>query len=128
MNFKKYFQFTETISGTTYFLRNLLVSILGYLFGYGIGHSMVNNELETLLVFVFLLSPVLWFSLTTIYKRFNALQPEHATVLTAVLFGLQIIRPVTQANDVAYGISTLILLVFGIYLIFADSNIREHEG
>ena len=37
---KKYIEFTGTINGTTYFLRNLLCALLGFFVGYGIGYGI----------------------------------------------------------------------------------------
>ena len=35
---KKYFEFSGTINGLNYFLRNIVLGILGYGVGYGIGY------------------------------------------------------------------------------------------
>jgi hypothetical protein len=49
-NLKKFFSFSETISGTTYFLRNLLVSVLAYMIGFGMGIAMVRDDINLMII------------------------------------------------------------------------------
>ena len=67
----KYFEFDGTISGTTYFLRNLITTFFaycgGFLIGYGIG---IEDSFRTVIGMV-ILSLTLWFNMCTIYKRSN---------------------------------------------------------
>ena len=66
-------------------------------------------------------------NVSTIYKRVKSLFPDNDVVITAGLIGVQVFSGVLGEN-VLSGIIKLILFVFGIYLIFANSKIENHEG
>tara|TARA_R110000868_G_scaffold73338_1_gene212820 strand:+ start:3029 stop:3418 length:390 start_codon:yes stop_codon:yes gene_type:complete len=125
---KKYFQFSGTISGSTYFLRNALATVLGFFAGYGMGYSFSVGEMGLLTVFLLLFTPILYFQLTTIYKRILSLFPDNPSLYTGVLVSLQIIMTAMHQDNPVRSILTLILLVFGGILIFKNSNIEHHEG
>jgi uncharacterized membrane protein YhaH (DUF805 family) len=125
---KKYFQFTGTISGTNYFLRNLLLGVLAFGVGYGIGMSIAMNNIGVLMSFVALFAPIMWLQVTTIYKRMSALFPEDKTMFTAGLVTLQLIMNAMSPDNPFRAILTLVLLVFVGILIFKNSNIENHEG
>ena len=73
--YKKYFEFSGTINGSNYFLRNIIATIVsffgGYMTGYGIGMSDYGLITLGLVVLV----PSFLFSFATIYKRVNVLFP-----------------------------------------------------
>jgi hypothetical protein len=125
---KKYFEFSNTINGTNYFLRTLLAGFLATLSGGLLGFSIANRELPMITMSILVIVPIIWFSFTTIYKRMNALHPKYATMLTFVLLGLQ------TCSSFFYGEEpTLTLIKFGLagillYLVFSNSNIENHEG
>jgi hypothetical protein len=118
---KKYFEFSNTVSGTNYFLRNLLSTFGafggGFLIGWGIG---MEQTFFTVLGMI-LLVPALWLNLCTIYKRSNALFPEYATVITVGMILLQVLGEVNQ-------LFTLPTIIMGLILLFKNSNIEEHKG
>ena len=120
-NMKKYFEFNGTISGTNYFLRNLLAVFGafggGFMIGWGIG---MEQTFFTVLGMV-LLAPALWFNLCTIYKRSNALFPEYATVITVGMVVLQVLEEVHE-------LFTLPTIIMGLILLFKNSDIKEHKG
>jgi uncharacterized membrane protein YfhO len=125
-NLKKYFSFSETISGTTYFLRNFLVSLLAYLVGFGMGVSIAKENIKLLVFLSILFVPVYWFSMTTIYKRFNALFPEQASVLTMSLLSIQLL---SVALSEPYDTLVIVpLAIAGLILIFKNSKIDSHQG
>ena len=95
----KYFQFTGTINGTTYFLRNMISTLLSYIGGYSVG----------------------WFNVCTIFKRSNALFPSKATIITV---GMVLFQVLGQVNE----IFSIFPLVMGLILLFKNSNIENHEG
>lgn len=100
---KKYFQFSDTISGLNYFLRALFVSVLVlpgvFLLVYFIGTTAISSGLDmanpqafeddpmlifdvfretfsvaNILMLAIAFLPALWFTLATLYKRVLALQ------------------------------------------------------
>jgi uncharacterized membrane protein YhaH (DUF805 family) len=125
--FKKYFEFSGTINGTNYFLRNMLAYVLAACFGFmtGFGAGSGNTGLTT--VGLLFLVPILWFSFTTIYKRMNGLFPGDATGYTIGLVILQVLGQFLNSSPTG-ALFTLILLIFGLVLIFKNSNIQTHEG
>jgi hypothetical protein len=127
MNYiKKFFQFTETISGTTYFFRNLLVGILSYLTGVGMGIALVQDSVPILLVSSVVFVFVYWFGMTTVYKRFNALTPKWANISTVSLLSVQLVTTFTP-EPYSY-IPTILLVIVAIFLIFSNSNLENHKG
>ena len=118
---KKYFEFSGTISGMNYFLRNLLSTFGafggGFLIGWGIG---MEQAVYTILGMV-LLAPALWLNICTIYKRSNALFPEYATTITIGMILLQVLGEVNE-------VFTLPAVIMGLVLLFKNSDIEEHNG
>ncbi len=127
-NLKKYFQFSGTINGLNYFLRNLILYFLSYGIGYGIGMGMVNNDVGMIMVFVGLFAPVMWVQLTTIYKRMSALFPKDAALYTAGLITMQFVMSAMDVNNIYRSGLTLLLLIVAGVLIFKNSGIENHEG
>jgi hypothetical protein len=125
-NLKKFFSFSETISGTTYFLRNLLSSFLAYLVGFGLGFAMAKEDVKLLVFLVILFVPVYWFSMTTIYKRFNALFPLQAGVFTVSLLSVQLL--VVALSEPYDNLVVIPMAIVGFILIFKNSNIENHQG
>jgi len=125
---KKYFQFTGTINGTNYFLRNLLCSFLGYFVGYGIGYGIGMGDTGMIILFAALFAPVMWFQLTTIYKRMMALFPSDAPLYTGGLITMQLVMSAMSPENTMRNMLTLILLIIAGILIFKNSNIENHEG
>ena len=125
--YKKYFEFSGTINGSNYFLRNIIATIVsffgGYMTGYGIGMSDYGLITLGLVVLV----PSFLFSFATIYKRVNALFPENSSVITAVFIVSQIVGQFFKGEPLG-GLFTLGLLIFGLVLIFKNSGIENHEG
>ena len=124
---RKYFEFSGTISGTQYFLRNLVSSIAAFTAGGVIGVGIVLNSLIVILLGVLLLLPVFWFATANIYKRMKAFYPNQAIALTTGLSLLQLISPFGKGEP--WGVLlTIVLLIIGILLIFCNSNVKEHNG
>ena len=124
---KKYFQFTGTISGTTFFLRHLLTLLLSLITVMVIGFGVGLNQPALIFVGIVLLIGVLWFSLTNTFKRINALFPESAAIYTAGLFSLQCVNGAMIQSPYRIILSA-ILIVMGLFLIFKESDIDNHNG
>jgi len=124
---KKYFEFSGTISGTNYFLRNLLSSFVAFFAGYMIGYGIGGGQTGLTTLGLLIIAPTLWFSVTTIYKRANALFPENSNVWTVGILVLQILNQSFKGEPLG-GILTLAVLIIGIIFIFSNSKIENHEG
>lgn len=120
-NLKKYFEFSGTISGTNYFLRNLLAVFIAFIGGFSLGWGLGSESTFFTILGLIILVPALWFNICTIYKRSKALFPEYATVITISMVLLQLLDSVST-------IFTLVGIVIGLTLIFKNSNIEEHNG
>ena len=120
-NFKKYFEFNGTISGTNYFLRNLLSVFIAVMGGFSLGWGIGSGNMFFTLLGLIVLAPTLWFNICTIYKRSNALFPEYATVITVGMVLLQLLDSISP-------IFTLLGFAIGLTLIFKNSTIEDHNG
>ena len=125
---KKYFEFSGTINGLNYFLRNIVLAILGFGVGYGIGYSFAMGDTGLMMVFVALFAPLMWLQASTIYKRMSALFPKDAAIYTGGLITLQLIQQAMGEGNPFRALLTLVLLVIGLVLIFKNSGIENHEG
>jgi uncharacterized membrane protein YhaH (DUF805 family) len=124
---KKYFEFSGTINGTTYFLRNLLSVFGSFLGGFIIGLGIADGSVGLISLGLIIVTPFLWFNVATIYKRILALAPKDATGFTIGLILIQLIG--SFIVDETFGsLVKLVSLVIGLILIFKNSNIENHEG
>lgn len=124
---KKYFQFSGTINGLNYFLRNTLSYFLSFIMGYGIGYGIGTGNTGLTALSVILVAPVVIFSFATIWKRMNALWSNNATNYTSIMVISQIVLQFLQPG-LFQSFLTLGLFVVGLILIFKDSNIEVHNG
>ena len=122
-NLKKYFEFNGTISGTNFFLRNLLAGLGGFVGGFliGLGFGIPDYIGPLLFLGLVILAPLFWFNIATVYKRANALYPDEATAITIGLFVLQFLAQVIPFVGI-------LSLIAGLILIFKNSNIEQHNG
>ena len=131
--YKKIFQFTGTINGTNYFLRQLLATFVAFIGGFSIGIGIAGIKYTTAMSVLFILGIVvaavgIWISLTTMYKRFGAFFPEQASVLAITLLSFQTISTMFDSENLVGIILKLFLVLVGLYLTFANSKIENHEG
>lgn len=124
---KKYFEFTGTISGTQYILRNLVSSIAAFTAGGVIGVGFALDSTIVILLGVLILLPVLWFATANIYKRIKAFFPEQVIALTTILSLLQVISGFGK-GEVWGTLLNLVLVVIALLLIFCNSKVEEHQG
>ena len=128
-NFKKYFEFGGTISGVNYFLRQLLASVVAFLGGFSIGYGIGTDSLGLITLGIVILSPAVWMSFATIYKRCEALFPGLAASYTLGIIILQVLNQfIDKTNSILSALASIILLGIGLYLIFKNSDIVEHNG
>lgn len=120
-NLKKYFEFSGTISGTNYFLRNLLTVFVAFIGGFSLGWGLGSETMFFTILGLIVLAPALWFNICTVYKRASALFPEYAALITGTLVLLQLLDSISV-------VFSIIALVIGLTLIFKNSGIEEHNG
>lgn len=127
MNLKKYFDFSGTINGTTYFLRNVLSGILGFIGGYLIGTGIYEEDYGLMTLGLAITSPAIAYQMSTVYKRMTALFPDNALVYT-ILFGVISIGSQFISGEDIKPLVSLIMVVLGCILIFKNSKIENHNG
>lgn len=118
---KKYFEFSNTINGTNYFLRNLLSTFLAFCSGWIIGFGIGSEQTFLVMIGLLTITPTIWFNVCTIFKRSNALFPQHAIWITVGMIVFQLLGEVNQ-------LFSILPLVMGFILLFKNSNIETHEG
>jgi len=124
---EKYFQLSGTISGSVFFGRYFLSSILAYLMGFGLGYYMKLENYGLVVVFAILMSLAIYFNLVSIFKRVKALFPNH--LMEIIIFA--VIGNLTAAfvqQPAIVGIVNLAFLILNITLIFKNSDVEKHEG
>ena len=124
---KKYFEFSGTISGTNYFLRNLLASTIAFIGGYSLGYGLGSNQMGLLSMGIVIATTALFYGFATIYKRMTALFGDRANIYSIGLISLQVITQFIPEGPLK-GLVSLVLIVIGCVLIFKNSNIENHEG
>ena len=128
-NLKKYFEFGGTISGVNYFLRQLLTSVVAFFGGFTLGYGIGADSIGLITLGMMILSPAVWMSFATIYKRCEALFPGLAASYTLGIIILQVLNQfIDKTNSILSALASIILLGIGLYLIFKNSNIVEHNG
>ena len=128
-NLKKYFEFGGTISGVNYFLRQLLTSVVAFFGGFTLGYGIGADSIGLITLGMMILSPAVWMSFATIYKRCEALFPGLAASYTLGIIILQVLNQfIDKTNSIVSALASIILLGIGLYLIFKNSNIEEHNG
>lgn len=125
---KKYFQFSGTISGTNYFLRNLLSYIIAFVGGVIIGIGVSQGMGPVVLYGFLVVIPALWIQFATIYKRMSSLFPGNAKFYTSALIAFQFITQIFKEHELIGSLLTLGLIVVAVILIFSDSKIQNHDG
>ena len=125
---KKYFEFSGTINGLNYFLRNIITTIVSFIGGYLVGMGITSGNIGYASLGFLLVGPSLWMGVCTIYKRMNALFPTYASIGTAVLLSAQVSSQFFGDDEPIKGIFGLSLLIVGLILIFKNSGIGNHNG
>ena len=115
-NLKKYFEFSGTISGVNYFLRQLLTSLIAFIGGFTLGYGIGDDSIGLITLGMVILSPAVWMSFATIYKRCEALFPGLAASYTLGIIILQVLNQfVDKTNSVLSSLASIVLLVIGFF-------------
>jgi len=128
---KKYFSFHGTISGSTYFFRNVLVSIFTFILGLVIPFIFDIFGIAGMIIGTIIGIPIIMFSFATSFKRVMALFPKNGyTIAPIFMFTLPVIQLFTEyENDsVLVQVIVTLMMLFSIYLIFANSDYIKHNG
>ena len=123
---KKYFEFSGTISGLNYFLRNIIATIGSFIGGYSVGYGLASQQMGLAALGFLIIAPAFWFSFANIYKRSLAVFPKDAVLITIGMIVGQVLVQFTQ--DSFRPILNLGVIIMGLILIFKNSNIENHEG
>ena len=127
MQIKKYFDFSGTINGTTYFFRNLLSSIFGFIGGYIVGTGLPTNNLGLYTIGFLIVSPAIAFQLSTVWKRLVALFPNNVKEFFATFLLISVASQFSDGTEYQ-PLMGLIILIIGCILIFKNSKIENHKG
>ena len=124
---KKYFQFSGTINGLNYFLRNMLSYVVAFTGGYMVGDGILNKNTGLTSVGFLIIAPAIAFGFATLYKRMLALFDDDATSYTIGIILIQIISQFMEAGPFKT-LAGLFMLIFSCILIFQNSKIENHNG
>jgi len=161
---KKYFQFTETISGLNYFLRilffiALLIPVM-ILFFFLVGKEIMASGIDVMdpsavseiendpglaldlvtgtfttgniIILILALIPGIWFICAAVYKRLNALQVRFFPGRVKEVFAFYIIIDFLgfyfNENATIYWTVAIIGFALDLFMIFGNSNIKDHKG
>tara|TARA_X000000950_G_C13767840_1_gene599655 strand:+ start:327 stop:851 length:525 start_codon:yes stop_codon:yes gene_type:complete len=173
---KKFFSFSGTISGKTFFLRTLFIIIMcipllivtiakwtSYFMSlseFDIYDSSIENQMEIqkfgdelalkiaenpefylndfmnsfsaiwILFFIVCIVPIIWFGLTTSYKRISALFYEHrnSVFFSFVLFDIVSRYIAFNSSGILNTIVTFLGLLIFAFLVFYSSSFEKHDG
>jgi uncharacterized membrane protein YhaH (DUF805 family) len=123
---KKYFQFSGTINGSNYILRNILSAFVAYIGGFTIGWGLGKGDTSLISLGILIVVPAVVFGFATLYKRMLALFDKDATSYTIGIVLIQMLQIFSQ--DPIKPIVSLVIFIFSLVLIFKNSNIQKHEG
>lgn len=126
-NIKKYFQFSGTISGLNYLLRNILSYLVSYTGGYMVGTGIMQNDTGLTTIGFIIVVPAIIFGFATLYKRVLALSDVDAISYTIGIILVQILSQFTGAG-LFKSIFGLLMIAFSCILIFQNSKIEDHKG
>ena len=124
---KKYFDFSGTISGTTYFFRNLLSGIAGFLGGTLVGLGINLDNYGWMALGFLITTPAIAFQLSTVWKRLVALFPNNVKEFFATFLVLSVVSQFAKLGEYQ-SLMMLVMLIIGCILIFKNSKIETHNG
>ena len=124
----KFFNFKDTINGTTYFLRNLLASAIAYVGGFTLGLGLLHKNYGLFSLGAVIVAIALAFQYSSLFKRMKSLIPENTLVYTVVVALLQLIAQMVKPYEYLNITVTISLVIIGLILIFKNSGIEKHEG
>ena len=124
----KFFNFKDTINGTTYFLRNLLASAIAFLGGFSLGWGIANHNYGLVSLGAVIVAIALAFQYSSLFKRMKSLFPENTVTYTIVVALLQLLAQMVKPYEYLNVAVTISLVIIAFILIFKNSGIEKHEG
>ena len=124
----KFFNFKDTINGTTYFLRNLLASAIAFLGGFSLGLGIANQNYGLVSLGAVIVAIALAFQYSSLFKRMKSLFPENTVSYTIVVALLQLLAQMVKPYEYLNVAVTISLVIIAFILIFKNSGIEKHEG
>lgn len=124
---KKYFQFSGTINGLNYFLRNMLSYVVAFVGGLILGLGLGKGNMGMTTLGILVVVPAVVFGFATLYKRMFALFQEDATSYTIGLVLIQLISQFMSEGPFK-SLAVLMLVIFSLILLFKNSGIENHNG
>jgi uncharacterized membrane protein YhaH (DUF805 family) len=124
---KKYFDFSGTISGTTYFFRNLLSAIVGFFGGTLIGLGFTVDSYGWMTMGFLITTPAIAFQLSTVWKRLVALFPNNVKELFGTFLVVSVVSQFAKLGEYQ-ALMGLVMIIIGCILIFKNSKIETHNG
>ena len=127
-NLKKWFNFNNTISGTTFILRWVIALVVQFVGGFSLGYGLALDNVGFSALGLIIASAGIWLQFSSLIKRCRAIFPNPKEyyvfyivyVLTSIIYGF-----VKGADIVLSSFVGLVMLVlFGI-TIFKDSANTE---
>ena len=122
----KFFNFKDTINGTTYFLRNLLASAIAFLGGFSLGWGIVNQNYGLVSLGAVIVAIALAFQYSSLFKRMKSLFPENTVSYTIVVALLQLLAQMVKPYEYLNVPVTISLVIIAFILIFKNSGIEKH--
>jgi urea transporter len=124
----KFFNFKDTINGTTYFLRNLLASAIAFLGGFSLGWGIANQNYGLVSLGAVVVAIALAFQYSSLFKRMKSLFPENTVLYTVVVALTQLLAQMVKPYEYLNITVTICLVIVAFILIFKNSGIEKHEG
>ena len=100
----------------------------------GLALDLVTGTFTTGNIIILFLAflPGLWFILAAVYKRLNALQvrffPGRVKEVFAFYIIIDFLGLYFNENATIYWILEIISIAFFLFLVFGNSNIKDHKG
>ena len=127
-NLKKWFNFSDTISGTTFLLRWLVALAVQFVGGYALGYGFGSGIMGLTMLGLTIASIGIVLQYSTLYKRSKAIYPsfkQHFTFYLSYLVISILYSFLQDVDPVIGGFTGIVLLVlFGI-MIFKNSGDPE---
>lgn len=127
-NLKKWFNFSDTISGITFVLRWVIAMAIQFVGGYTLGYGFGSGIMGLTMLGLIIASVGIVLQYSTLYKRSKAIYPgfkQHfafyiSYLVISILYGF-----VQDIDPIMGGFTGIVLLVFFGIAIFKNSGTPE---
>ena len=133
-NLKKWFNFGDTVSGTTFLIRWLIAFGVQFLGGYIMGKAIVNDmNMGVLTIGLIIASAGIALQFSTLLKRaraiFTSVKSAFVFYFAYLVFSITkgFVQNVDVVLDVAVGLTILIMFAYAIFKNSGESEV-QHLG